>query len=95
METITKTIIGGWSAYMPVTPEEMRTFEEAAPKGIIGQVEYKPLEVSTRAVAAGANIRFKCTAHYANGTTPLQWDAIVEIHSLEGKSVVVKVTPAE
>lgn len=67
-------VVGGWSAYHPLTTEDKAVFDEAM-KGFVG-VKYTPQAVSTQ-VVAGTNYRYKCIA----SMPPAQvvWEAIVEI----------------
>ncbi len=84
-----ETIVGGWSAYGPVTAEDRKIFDEAL-NGFVG-VHYDPQSVSTQ-VVAGVNYRFKCTA----STPPAEviWEAIVEIYAPLGgkKPHIVSIT---
>ncbi|CAL2093378.1 hypothetical protein [Tenacibaculum sp. 190524A05c] len=84
-ETASKqnTIVGGWTAYGPLTTSDRLVFDEATSGGKILGVDYTPEEVSTQ-VVGGTNYRFLCTAKPV-GPMPIQWKAIVEIFkSLEG-----------
>lgn len=77
-------IVGGWSKYHALTPEDKLVFDEAM-KGLIG-VDYKPQSVSTQ-VVAGMNYRFKCSASVP--PSDVMWEAIVEIYQpLDGKPYV-------
>ncbi len=67
-------VLGGWSAYHKLTPEDRRVFDEAM-KGFVG-VKYDPQSVSTQ-VVAGTNYRFKCLASIP--PSEVMWEAIVEI----------------
>jgi len=68
------TLVGGWSPYGPLTPEDKTVFDEAT-KGLVG-VEYRPKTVSTQ-IVAGTNYRFKCNASIPPAL--VIWEAIVEI----------------
>lgn len=84
-----KTIVGGWTAYRPLTAEDHKIFDEAL-HGFVG-VSYDPQEVSTQ-VVAGINYRFKCKATLP-GPEPIQWEAIVEIYApLDGKPHITSIT---
>ncbi len=75
MSTATEThVLGGWSAYHKLTPEDRLVFDEAM-KGFVG-VKYTPISVSTQ-VVAGMNYRFKCEASMP--PSEVIWEAIVEI----------------
>lgn len=67
-------IVGGWTAYHPLTASDQKVFAEAM-KGFVG-VKYTPQTVSTQ-VVAGTNYRFKCTASIPPAL--VVWEAIVEI----------------
>ncbi|AXG75220.1 hypothetical protein DVK85_04160 [Flavobacterium arcticum] len=67
-------VVGGWSAYHKLTPEDQKVFNEAM-KGFVG-VKYTPQSVSTQ-VVAGMNYRFKCIASMP--PSEVEWEAIVEI----------------
>lgn len=51
------TILGGWSEFRPLTPQDELVFKEAT-KVLLG-VDYKPMKVSTQAVN-GINYKFIC-----------------------------------
>ncbi|NDI97920.1 hypothetical protein GWA97_02410 [Flavobacterium sp. LaA7.5] len=67
-------VLGGWSAYHKLTPEDRKVFDEAM-HGFVG-VKYTPIAVSTQ-VVAGMNYRFKCEASMP--PSDVIWEAIVEI----------------
>ena len=69
-----QAVVGGWSAYHKLTPQDQKVFDEAL-KGLVG-VKYTPETVSTQ-VVAGMNYRFKCTASIPPAM--VVWEAIVEI----------------
>jgi hypothetical protein len=74
-------VVGGWTPYHKLTPEDKLVFDEAL-KGLLG-VKYTPNTVSTQ-VVAGTNYRYKCTASLP--PTEVVWEAIVEIYKpLNGK----------
>ncbi len=72
-----ETIVGGWTAYHPLTKEDQKVFDEAL-AGFTG-VKYTPQSVSTQ-IVAGVNYRFRCKATLP-GPEPIQWEAIVEIYA--------------
>jgi hypothetical protein len=77
-------VMGGWTAYGPITPADQKVFNEAI-KSILG-VKYTPQKVATQLVA-GTNYRFKCIASMP--PTEVLWDAIVEIYApLKGEPYV-------
>jgi hypothetical protein len=77
-------LVGGWSSYQKLTPENKLIFNEAF-KGFVG-VKYTPTAVSTQ-VVAGTNYRFKCTASVP--PSDVVWEAIVEIFKpLAGKPYI-------
>lgn len=81
-------IVGGWSKYHKLTPEDKLVFDEAM-KGMVG-VKYTPESVSTQ-VVAGMNYRFKCSASMP--PADVIWEAIVEIYQpLDGKPYVTGIT---
>lgn len=84
-EALSKSVIlGGWSPYEPISPEERVIFNEAT-QGLLGVV-YTPISVSTQ-VVAGTNYRFKCEASVP--PSEVIWEAIVEIFApLDGKPYV-------
>ncbi|MCO6147310.1 hypothetical protein [Flavobacterium sp. NRK1] len=67
-------VLGGWTAYHKLTPQDQKVFDEAM-RGFVG-VKYTPQSVSTQ-VVAGTNYRFKCTASMP--PSEVMWEAIVEI----------------
>lgn len=78
-------VVGGWSAYHKLTPQDQKVFDEAM-KGFVG-VKYTPISVSTQ-VVAGMNYRFKCEASMP--PSDVVWEAIVEIFQpLNGNPHVV------
>jgi hypothetical protein len=88
-ETLTESevIVGGWTTYRKLTPEDRQVFDEAM-KDFVG-VKYTPLLVSTQ-VVAGTNYRYKCTASMP--PTEVVWEAIVEIFKpLKGKPYVTSI----
>ena len=89
-ETLKKeTIVGGWTAYHPLTKEDQLVFDEAL-AGFVG-VSYTPETVSTQ-IVAGINYRFKCSATLV-GPEPISWEAIVEVYApLEGKPHITGIT---
>ncbi len=87
MET-QELVVGGWTKYHALTPEDQKVFDEAM-GGIIG-VNYKPQEVSTQ-IVNGKNYRFKCLASLPGGSQVV-WEAIVEIYApIEGQPHVVSI----
>lgn len=79
-----EVMVGGWSPYHPLTPQDRKVFDEAM-NGFVG-VQYTPNTVSTQ-VVAGTNYRFKCTASMP--PSEVIWEAIVEIFQpLNGKPYV-------
>jgi len=89
MSTLTKeTVVGGWTAYHPLTKEDQLIFDEAL-AGFVG-VNYTPESVSTQ-VVAGTNYRFKCSASVP--PSEVVWEAIVEIYApLTGKPHITGIT---
>ena len=84
MSQVLEPIVGGWTAYQPLTADDQKVFTQAM-HGFVG-VKYTPNVVSTQPVA-GKNFRFRCTA----SMPPAQvvWEAIVEIFQpLEGPAYV-------
>lgn len=69
-------VLGGWTAYHPLTPNDRKVFDEAL-KGFVG-VKYTPQSVSTQLVN-GTNYRFKCVASMP--PSDVVWEAIVEIYA--------------
>ncbi|GEN77348.1 hypothetical protein CHA01nite_30880 [Chryseobacterium hagamense] len=87
MET-QELVLGGWTKYHALTPEDQQVFDEAM-KGFVG-VKYTPQEVSTQ-VVNGTNYRFRCDASMP-GPQPMNWEAIVEIYApIEGQPHVVSI----
>ncbi|WP_449388458.1 hypothetical protein [Chryseobacterium lineare] len=83
-----QALVGGWTAFHPLTPEDKKVFEEAM-HGFVGVV-YTPLEVSTQ-VVNGVNYRYKCNASMP--PSEVIWQAIVEIYQpIDGKPHVVGIT---
>lgn len=83
-----KTVVGGWSPYRDLTPEDLKIFNEAL-DGFVG-VQYTPVSVSTQ-VVNGTNYRFKCTA--AIPPSEVEWEAIIEIYQpLDGKPHITSIT---
>ena len=83
-----EALVGGWTAFHPVTPEDKKVFDEAM-QGFVG-VKYTPLEVSTQ-VVNGTNYRFRCDASVP--PAEVVWQAIVEIYQpIQGKPHVVAIT---
>lgn len=82
-----ESLVGGWTAYHPLTPEDQQVFKEAL-NGFIG-VNYEPSEVSTQLVN-GTNYRYKCTASIP--PAEVVWQAIVEIYKpINGKPHIVSI----
>jgi len=73
-EATQNLVLGGWTPYHNLTPDDKLVFNEAL-KGFVG-VTYTPESVSTQLVA-GTNYRFKCTA--SQPPAEVVWQAIVEI----------------
>lgn len=83
-----ETLVGGWTAFHPLTPEDQKVFDEAM-KGFVGVI-YTPFEVSTQLVN-GTNYRYKCTASIP--PAEVIWQAIVEIYKpIDGQPHVVAIT---
>ncbi|MFY7815585.1 MAG: hypothetical protein ACOVRK_10425 [Chryseobacterium taeanense] len=81
-------LVGGWTAFHPLTPEDMKVFEEAM-HGFVG-VLYTPLEVSTQ-VVNGVNYRYKCNASMP--PSEVVWQALVDIYQpIDGKPYVTAIT---
>jgi hypothetical protein len=79
-----ETLLGGWTPYHDLTPEDVVVFDEAM-HGFVGVV-YTPTAVSTQ-VVAGTNYRYKCTASMP--PAEVIWEAIVEIFKpLNGKPYI-------
>lgn len=68
-------VLGGWTRYQDLTPEDKAVFNEAT-KGLVG-VKYTPEKVSKQ-VVNGTNYRYKCTASIPPAL--VVWEAIVEIY---------------
>lgn len=84
----TQELLGGWTQYHALTPEDQKVFDEAM-EGFVG-VKYTPKEVSTQ-VVNGTNYRFRCDASMS-GLQPMNWQAIVEIYApINGKPHVVSI----
>lgn len=82
-----ESLVGGWTAYHPLTPEDQQVFKEAL-NGFVG-VNYEPSEVSTQ-VVNGTNYRYKCTASIP--PAEVVWQAIVEIYKpINGKPHIVSI----
>lgn len=87
MET-QELLVGGWSTYTALTPEDQKVFDEAL-KGFVG-VKYTPKEVATQLVN-GKNYRFKCDASLPQNN--VIWHAVVEIYSpINGQPHIVSIT---
>ena len=81
----TKELVGGWTAYHPLTPEDQKVFDEAM-NGFVG-VKYQPQSVSTQ-VVNGTNYRYQCLASMP--PSEVVWEAIVEIYApINGQPHVV------
>lgn len=81
-------LVGGWTVYHSLTPEDQKVFDEAM-RGFVG-VKYSPEQVSTQLVN-GTNYRFQCAASMPPSN--VIWQAIVEIYSpIEGVPHVVSIT---
>ena len=88
MTTQQESLVGGWTAYRALTPQDQKVFDEAM-RGFVG-VKYTPQLVSTQ-VVNGINYRYKCSASMP--PSQLVWEAIVEIYSpIEGVPHVVSIT---
>lgn len=82
-----ESLVGGWTGYGPLTPEDKRVFEETM-EGFVG-VHYTPEKVSTQLVN-GTNYRYLCDANIP--VMPLTWQAIVEIHApIKGKPFIMSI----
>lgn len=82
-----ESLVGGWTAYHPLTPEDQQVFKEAL-NGFVG-VNYEPSEVSTQ-VVNGTNYRYKCTASIP--PAEVVWQAIVEIYKpINGKPHIISI----
>lgn len=83
-----ETLVGGWTAFHPLTPEDQKVLDEAM-NGFVGVI-YTPFEVSTQLVN-GTNYRFKCDASIP--PADVVWQAIVEIYQpISGQPHVVGIT---
>ncbi|BEV05842.1 hypothetical protein [Chryseobacterium gambrini] len=81
----TKELVGGWTAYHPLTPEDQKVFDEAM-NGFVG-VKYQPQSVSTQ-VVNGTNYRYQCLASMP--PSEVIWNAVVEICApIDGQPHVV------
>ncbi|MCU1722845.1 MULTISPECIES: hypothetical protein [unclassified Pseudomonas] len=69
-------IVGGWSAYHPLTAQDKKVFQEAL-HGFVG-VQYTPLEVSTQ-VVNGTNYRYLSNAQVPG--SELIYKVIVSIYA--------------
>ncbi|MCD1118552.1 hypothetical protein [Chryseobacterium turcicum] len=88
MTTAQKSLVGGWTAYHALTPEDQKVFDEAM-RGFVG-VKYSPKMVSTQ-IVNGTNYRFKCDASMP--PSDVIWEAIVEVYCpIEGVPHVVSIT---
>ena len=88
MTTAQKSLVGGWTAYHALTPQDQKIFDEAI-EGYIG-VHYVRYEVASQLVY-GTNYRYKCKASLITGS-PV-WEAVVEIYCpIESKPHVVSIT---
>lgn len=87
---MTTALMGGWSAWGPITPEEKLVFTTAL-EGFVG-VNYQPQLVSTQ-IVAGTNYRYKCAASLP-GSSGNGWEAIVQIFQpLQGSAHITHITP--
>ncbi|MCV9930326.1 hypothetical protein OIU83_21890 [Flavobacterium sp. LS1R49] len=85
----TETLLGGWTLYHTLTPEDLQIFKQAM-NGLLG-VKYNPITVSTQ-IVAGTNYRFKCNATVI--LSELDYEALVEIYKpLSGNAVLTGITP--
>lgn len=79
-----QTMLGGWTPYHPLTPNDQKVFNEAM-KGLVG-VHYTPQLVSTQ-IVDGTNYRFKCQASIP--PAEVIWEAVVDIYApLEGQPII-------
>lgn len=70
----TESLVGGWSPYRDLTPEDRVVWNETPkPLGVV----YEPFAVSTQ-IVNGTNYRFKCSASMP--PADVIWEAIVEIY---------------
>ncbi|ALR29042.1 MULTISPECIES: hypothetical protein [Chryseobacterium] len=80
-------VVGGWTKYHALTPEDQKVFDEAM-RGFVG-VKYTPQEVSTQLVN-GTNYRYRCIASMP--PSQVVWEAIVEIYApINGEPHVVSI----
>lgn len=80
-------VVGGWTKYHALTPEDQKVFNEAM-NGFVG-VKYTPEQVSTQLVN-GTNYRYKCIASMP--PADVVWEAIVEIYKpINGQPHVVSI----
>lgn len=83
-----QVLVGGWSPYHALTPDEKRIFDEAM-SGLLGVV-YTPQQVSTQ-VVSGMNYRYKCLAQMP--PSEVVWEAVVEIYQpLNGRPIVTHIS---
>ena len=83
-----ETLVGGWTAYHPLTEKDKLVFKEAL-AGFVG-VHYQPELVSTQ-IVAGTNYRFKCKASVPPAL--VVWESVVEIFQpLQGAPHIVGIT---
>ena len=88
MTTAQESLVGGWTVYHALTPQDQKVFDEAM-RGFVG-VKYTPQLVATQLVN-GTNYRFKCDASMP--PSQVIWGAIVEIYCpIEGVPHVVAIT---
>jgi hypothetical protein len=73
--TNTQSLVGGWSAYHPLTPADQEVFNVVMHDLI--SAKYTPQAVSTQLIN-GINYRFKCIVSLP--PTDVVWEAIVEIY---------------
>ena len=86
--TAQEQLVGGWTVYHKLTPNDQEVFKEAL-TGFVG-VQYSPELVSTQ-VVNGTNYRFKCTATLP-GSPGTSWQAIVEIYApINGKPHITQI----
>jgi hypothetical protein len=78
---------GGWTAYHPLTPEDLQVFQKAL-TGFVG-VNYIPEEVATQ-IVQGVNYRYLTKASQPGQTN--SWKAVVEIYvPLSGDPHVIQI----
>ena len=81
-------VMGMWSAYSKLTPQDKEIFEEAL-EGFVG-INYRPLTVSTQ-VIEGTNYHFKCMACLPPNA--VMWEALIKIYKpLKGKPQIKGIT---